>query len=646
MKKKSFLFSSLMAGIIALASIVLTNVNPDLVYRANAEIKSYGITFDSSNNKLHQAEDEVFYVGDALANTDLGSSISFRYCGVAKGTSWHLFGSNTGYMYNFYNVDPIRGMQSISITSNTEGASYAIFYSDDNSLSLYKAFTSKKGSTEVFNFDNFFPNYFAIGLASGSSNFDVTSIKIKFSCKDNYPNYPILTVSSESEIMGSTEGGGPKRPGSEVTIKSWPNGGGISFIGWYDENEILVSTESSYTFTMPTKDVHYIAKFKQDIYLITVKSSDEKMGSVTGGGSFHYEDIVNVTATPNDGYSFLDWYIAEEEKSIWFDANYSFVACLSVNLVARFVKNYKLNIVTDNINQGTVTGPLERGAGLQVTVKAQAKKGYAFDYWHDSELNSLSNKAEYTFTMPAHDTSIYAAFTKGYTFMVSSEDEKMGTVNSEASGQYKEGAEITITAYSESRIFKGWYDSLDNLITSKKLFSFRMPANDYELTAKFYRVDEYSSKQAGKPFLSSDGKTVFYGLYPQTNVSDPDILESLNKIAIPESNGWYLYDGEYYAKLISSVDYYTDDYRFDNGITIKNNYEYWYKCQPISWDVLNNSNGEYRLVSSDLLDGRYYKSEFSDTDNYPYDSNYEYSDIREWLNNDFYNNAFSSGIKI
>ncbi len=152
----------------------------------------------------------------------------------------------------------------------------------------------------------------------------------------------------------------------------------------------------------------------------------------------------------------------------------------------------------------------------------------------------------------------------------------------------------------------------------------------------------FEERNAVYPTISNDGKTVTYGIYPQTNVNDVDLITALEAIENPESNGWYLYEGEYYAKVSATP--YTTYYKFDNGTTIVRGTTYWFKCEPLTWNVLSGNNGEYYILSSVLLDALcYYNSTSNRTidDQTIYPNNYKYSDIRIWLNNDFYNSAFT-----
>ncbi len=155
--------------------------------------------------------------------------------------------------------------------------------------------------------------------------------------------------------------------------------------------------------------------------------------------------------------------------------------------------------------------------------------------------------------------------------------------------------------------FEGWY--LENtLIPLSGIWEYSNTGGT--LVAKYNKVD-----------------CVKYGIYPQTRVSGEDLISALNALTTPEPNGWYLYDGNYYAKKVKDK-------------------IYWFKCEPITWDILFSDNGTYSLVSTKLLDAcRYYSSEDTRTVDGKtiYPSNYKYSDIRTWLNEDFYNTAFSLG---
>lgn len=278
----------------------------------------------------------------------------------------------------------------------------------------------------------------------------------------------------------------------------------------------------------------------------------------------------------------------------------------------------------------------------------------------------------------------------------------------EPAAQYSEYRDyttsVTIAAYSKTDVrFLGWYNNQNRLVESSPTYSFSMPNHDYELEAKwsYFKIeynlnggvnhpsnpDHYGTEvkeitlhaptKVGhdfigwkykdnyvsmiesswmknitleafwKPTLSDDGKTITYGLYPQTNVNDSSLIAALDVLTSPESNGWYLYNGDYYAKVSATP--LSSNYYFDNRTKIVSGTTYWFKCEPITWNVLSNTNSEYYILSSVLLDHQCYYNYRNSTFYRTIDgeticpSNYEYSDIRNWLNNDFYNSALTLG---
>lgn len=144
------------------------------------------------------------------------------------------------------------------------------------------------------------------------------------------------------------------------------------------------------------------------------------------------------------------------------------------------------------------------------------------------------------------------------------------------------------------------------------------------------------------PVFSNDGKTVTYGLYPQTKVSDTTLINTLETLEV-SSIGWYFYNGNYYHKDVAKV-YNNESYNFDDGSAIVNGSTYWYKCEPITWNILSNDGYSYYLVSSKLLDVQNFYQNYNNrvqNDTIIYSNNYEKSDLRDWLNDYFYNTAFT-----
>ena len=80
----------------------------------------------------------------------------------------------------------------------------------------------------------------------------------------------------------------------------------------------------------------------------------------------------------------------------------------------------------------------------------------------------------------------------------------------------------------------------------------------------------------------------------------------------------------------------------DNGYSL--NMVYWFKYEPITWTIKQELNGYAIIVCNMILDSQdwHYKDTSSTINGkIVYENNYEYSHIRSWLNDTFYNTAFN-----
>lgn len=394
---------------------------------------------------------------------------------------------------------------------------------------------------------------------------------------------------------------------------------GISITNTYiDENGDLIVVFSDGTIHNAghIKDVNtYTVDFYIGSNLIATKNVLEgsKLSKPTE------QETAGYTLTSN-------WYIVDNgDKVDWrFDGYFAYDVHDNIDLHADgSLINYSISY---NTNGGTndPSNPNEYTVDDDFTFSSPSKDGYAFAGWTDDSNNLVEGvtKGE------TGNLSLTANWSPNKNNLsVTSNDETKGTaVIISGSGYTDEEIVVEATAKSGNK-FNGWFNG-STLVSSDAKYTFVMPANDYDLVAEFV-VD--SDVALGKvPAISEDGKTVTYGLYPQTNVNDEALITELNKITTPESNGWYLYEGSYYAKRTSGS-YFPTGYKFDNGVEIKTKTSYWFKCEPIIWKVLNIEEGNLDIVCSVALE----------TGKYGSDSNYDTSVIRTYLNNDLYNSAFS-----
>ena len=126
--------------------------------------------------------------------------------------------------------------------------------------------------------------------------------------------------------------------------------------------------------------------------------------------------------------------------------------------------------------------------------------------------------------------------------------------------------------------------------------------------------------------LCKHGDYVYFGLYPQTIKEDNvTITDTTNE------QGYYLgSDNEWYAKITAKPK--ETGYAFSNGEKIYSNSTYYFKIEPIKWRILNENENKAVVICDSIIMNEWYDAS---------SCNYQESDIRAWLNNDFINTAFT-----
>ncbi|MBQ4098134.1 MAG: hypothetical protein IJC72_02390 [Clostridia bacterium] len=181
-----------------------------------------------------------------------------------------------------------------------------------------------------------------------------------------------------------------------------------------------------------------------------------------------------------------------------------------------------------------------------------------------------------------------------------------------------------------------------------------------------------------------EGEKIYFGSYPQTEVTDSILKTTLNNLAgtLPTSSNsrnwmsygyyisgsvqknymWYIdvtssgekYRGVYFSSYrpyrTTSSSSASNSRQYDNGYYP--NTAYWFKYEPIEWRILGESGGNALIMANLILDSQAYQNEcyyingncYTNSNGAPggtYANNYKYSTIRSWLNDNFYNTAFS-----
>ena len=179
-------------------------------------------------------------------------------------------------------------------------------------------------------------------------------------------------------------------------------------------------------------------------------------------------------------------------------------------------------------------------------------------------------------------------------------------------------------------------------------------------------------------------QTICFGSYPQSRVDDAGLISALDAMEKQwVSYGYYCgtnnvdglmapsdfmqyadieYAGQRYRAVTFSAfrpaeslleTNLTGEYSFqdDNGYAV--NQTYYFRFEPLRWEVLDEDAG--LIVCEQVIDAQAFNdyvlfdssagrwgAYFGDADKTAYANNYEFSGIREWLNDTFYQTAFSA----
>lgn len=322
-----------------------------------------------------------------------------------------------------------------------------------------------------------------------------------------------------------------------------------------DEAAAQATTEKAktvYTFTMPDGDVTIsVAK--------NAKTYEVKQAATTNGkleitpATAAKDETVTVKVTPDAGYALKEnglkvTYTDADNKEqtvevkAGTEANtYTFaMPAYPVNVSAEFVKEYKVTAAT--VDNGTVTAnPTTAVEGKEITVTVSAKEGYKLTAgslkatYTDADNNNQpitlkdgTDANTYTFTMPAGDVAITAAFeaVKVETYSVTINPSDNGTVTADKTTGLKAGDTVTLTvtpddnAYTLAQLAENGLvikagentDVPYNTVENGKTYTFEMPAADVTVTAQFTIVKygiEVETEGEGTITFTDDGETRF-----------------------------------------------------------------------------------------------------------------------------------------
>ena len=152
------------------------------------------------------------------------------------------------------------------------------------------------------------------------------------------------------------------------SITASPNYG-YHFVQWSDG-----VTENPRTIEL-TQDTTFTAEFAKNEYTITTESANSEWGTAEGGTSALYLDNIQISATPNYGYHFVQWNDnnTSNPRIIQVTENKTYTATFAKNTYS----------ITKNAVNGSIAGLSQAEYLDEVTLTATHNYGYHFVQWSD-----------------------------------------------------------------------------------------------------------------------------------------------------------------------------------------------------------------------------------------------------------------------
>ncbi|MBC8127188.1 MAG: InlB B-repeat-containing protein [Gloeobacteraceae cyanobacterium ES-bin-144] len=295
------------------------------------------------------------------------------------------------------------------------------------------------------------------------------------------PPESLVDTSVSPPDSGTTTGDGSFASGADVTVTA-AAAVGYHFVNWTDNGK-LVATSTSHTFAI---DVNHslVANFSNlPQWNIATSASPAEGGGTSGGGLVDDGSSLTVVASPNAGYSFVNW--TDGGTAVSSSASYIFPTTAHRTLVANFMvtPTYAVNVSASPAIGGTTSGGGNYPSATSATVVAVESPGYVFAGW---EVGStlVSNSASYTFTVTSNMTLVANFVLAGVPKSVVTSANSVAGGSVSGNGTYLTGVIATVVASSKPGYqFSKWQEGSATVSTSPN-YSFTVTA-DRTLVAKF-----------------------------------------------------------------------------------------------------------------------------------------------------------------
>ena len=373
----------------------------------------HGVVRDANTNETIEGATITVLNHDAL-----GSSVTSHAVGdfhrPIKGGTWTLQVSKSGYHPETVNVTVADG-QSVTITvyltpygagemecyeqtMPTAAGEYVMGYLNGSTLAMpshNNASTVTTTSLDVTATDN--------GFSVGAGT---TVPQVTLTAYGNNQYY----ISYNGRYLNRSNNSGSLSWGTSQSTRWYINENGIyvTSTGWNSSTYYLYYNNGSFaTSTTQQNNINFYVEgdcsTPEPEYTVTVTVNPEESGTIEGVGTYTEGEVCILTATANEGYTFISWTESGEEVST--ETTYAFVVNADRNLVANFEENTQTTITQTStfstgwnwwtpiidMNGATLLSQIESSLGsygIQIKAQDGSVATYSSHGWSGS-LSSL-----------------------------------------------------------------------------------------------------------------------------------------------------------------------------------------------------------------------------------------------------------------
>ncbi|MCL2041718.1 MAG: T9SS type A sorting domain-containing protein, partial [Bacteroidales bacterium] len=229
----------------------------------------------------------------------------------------------------------------------------------------------------------------------------------------------------------------------------------FTFLYW-TEDGVIVSYDAEYTFEV-LEDRDLVANFAQKTFAITLLRNPPAGGDVEGGGNQLCDDIITVTAIPDECYTFINW--TEDGVPVCYTTDYEFWVTEPRTLVANFErKTFDVTVFANPSYAGTAEpNYTDVPCGDPVMVIATANPGYQFVDWTENGVPVWFD-ALYPFDVKSSRVLVANFTIQSFDITVIADPTIGGDVT--GGGPYNNGDEATVTATPKPHyMFINWTEN-------------------------------------------------------------------------------------------------------------------------------------------------------------------------------------------